>query len=106
MNRMQHCGLAVAFALVLVAGVVIGTNLNTPAAAQDGKAGAGATSRYTVIDTEGVNLIVTDNQKNTLYFYTVDQEDKPGADLHLRGTIDLNQVGKDTLKPTLLKSKK
>jgi hypothetical protein len=26
----------------------------------------------------------------------------PGADLHLRGTIDLTQVGNPTIKPTLL----
>jgi len=53
-----------------------------------------------------VNLVVTDNQKNTVYFYTVDEGDKPGADLHLRGTVDLHQVGKPTIKPTLLNPKK
>ena len=62
--------------------------------------------RYSVVDTEGVNLMVTDNHKNTVYFYTADEGEKPGADLHLRGTIDLTQVGKATIKPTLLKPKK
>jgi hypothetical protein len=55
---------------------------------------------YTVIDTEGHNLIVTDNESNTLYFYTIDKDKPIGSDLKLRGTLDLNQVGKATLKPT------
>ena len=55
--------------------------------------------RYSVSETEGHNLIVTDNQSNTLYFYTIDKDEKVGADLKLRGTIDLKQVGKPVIKP-------
>ncbi len=55
--------------------------------------------RYTVIDTEGINLLVTDNQTNTLYFYSIDQEEEVGAELKLRGTVDLNKVGQPTIKP-------
>jgi hypothetical protein len=54
---------------------------------------------YTVIDTEGHNLIVTDNQSNTLFFYTIDRDKEVGSELKLRATLDLNQVGKPTLKP-------
>lgn len=54
---------------------------------------------YTVIETEGHNLIVTDNVTNTLYFYTIDPGQEIGSDLKLRGSMDLSQVGKDTLKP-------
>jgi hypothetical protein len=54
---------------------------------------------YTVLETEGTNLVVTDNAKNTLYFYTVDKGKAPGSELKLRATVDLNQVGKETIKP-------
>jgi hypothetical protein len=59
--------------------------------------------RYTVGDTEGHNLIVTDNKTNMLYFYTIDKDAKIGSDLKLRGTIDLNQVGKKVIKPKTAK---
>ena len=107
MNRLQNLTLAVAVIIVLGIGIAVGMSTNTPVAAQ-GKlgGGAGGNVRYSVIDTEGVHLIVTDNQKNTIFFYTVDQGEKPGADLHLRGTIDLNKVGDATIKPTLINPKK
>ncbi len=54
---------------------------------------------YTVVETEGHNLVVTDNASNTLYFYTVDKGQPPGSDLKLRASVDLNDVGKPTLKP-------
>ncbi len=59
--------------------------------------------RYTVVETEGHNLIVTDNQKNVLYFYTIDKDKEIGSDLHLRGSVDLTQVGQDTVKPSNVK---
>jgi hypothetical protein len=52
-----------------------------------------------VVDTEASNLIVVDNSTNTLYFYTEDQGKEVGEDLHLRGIIDLNQVGNRVIKP-------
>ncbi len=60
--------------------------------------------RYSVLDTEGHNLIVTDNQSNTLYFYTIDKEKEIGSELKLRGTIDLTQVGKPTIPLTKAKA--
>ena len=62
---------------------------------------AGATSgpRYSVIETEAHNLIVTDNQTNTLYFYTIDKGKPIGSELKLRGSIDLTKVGGRTLMP-------
>jgi hypothetical protein len=62
--------------------------------------GAMAGPRYTVVETEGHNLIVTDNQSNTLYFYTIDRDAKIGSDLKLRGQVDLTQVGKKVVKPS------
>lgn len=92
--------LAIALAAVLFVGILLGTGLNRPALAQPG--GGNGMPRYTVVETEGVHLIVTDNVKQTLYFYAIAKDAKPGADLHLRGTVDLRQVGKEIIRPTLL----
>jgi uncharacterized protein (TIGR03000 family) len=51
-----------------------------------------------VVQTEGHNLIATDNRSNTLYFYTIDKDKEIGSDLKLRGSIDLSQVGKPSLR--------
>jgi hypothetical protein len=53
-----------------------------------------------VVETEGHNLIVTDNHTNTLYFYTIDKGAKIGSELKLRGQVDLKQVGGKAIKPT------
>jgi hypothetical protein len=59
----------------------------------------GASPRYTVLDTEGTNLLVTDNQTNTFYYYTVDKDQPVGSELKLRGTLDLNEVGQPAITP-------
>jgi hypothetical protein len=59
--------------------------------------------RYSIIETQGHNLIVTDNQSNTLYFYTIDKDKEIGTELKLRGQVDLNQVGKPEIKLTRAK---
>lgn len=61
---------------------------------------AGGPARYTVIETQGHNLIVTDNSSNTLYFYTADKDKPVGSPLKLRGSVDLNNVGRPELVPT------
>jgi uncharacterized protein (TIGR03000 family) len=53
---------------------------------------------YSVGDTEASNLIVTDNRRNTLFFYTIDKDQEVGSPLNLRGSIDLTQVGKPVVK--------
>ena len=68
------------------------------------EAGPGPVPRYSVVETEGHNLIVTDNQKSTLYFYTIDQGKEIGSELKLRGTVDLSQVGKPVIKPATVKA--
>jgi hypothetical protein len=62
-------------------------------------AAAAGGPKYTVVETDGTNLLVVDNSTNTIHFYTVDQGKEVGDDLHLRGSLDLNDVGKPTLKP-------
>ena len=69
------------------------------AEAQPARAAAAAGPSYTVVDTEGSNLLVVDNATNTMYFYTVDPGKEVGDDLHLRGSLDLKEVGKPVLKP-------
>ena len=62
--------------------------------------GGGTVSpRYSVLDSEGHNLIVTDNQTNTLYFYTIDKDAKIGSEMKLRGSVDLTQVGRPVIRP-------
>jgi hypothetical protein len=59
-----------------------------------------APGRYTVIETHGHNLLVTDNQENKLYFYATDRDAAVGSPLKLRASLDLTQVGKEELKIT------
>jgi hypothetical protein len=92
---------------VLLVGLAVGLVLHqasTGSALAQGKGGKGgmpgmSAPHYTVVMTEGHNLVVTDNQKNTLYFYTVDKGEPVGSPLHLRGSLDLTQVGGPTLTP-------
>jgi hypothetical protein len=62
--------------------------------------------RYSIVHTEGHNLIVTDNQANKCYFYTIEADADLGAELHMRGYFDLTQVGQKTIKPMSVKLKK
>lgn len=92
---------------ILVVAFMAGILWNQPAQGNNLQADkATVCPRYTVVHTEGTNLIITDNQTNTLYFYTIEEDGKPGDDLILRGKGDLNQVGKDVIKPTLVNPKK
>jgi hypothetical protein len=104
MKILSNGSVLIALGIALVAGIAVSISINIPTAAQGPP--AATSGRYRVVETDGMSLIVTDNQKNMLYFYTVNQGDKPGADLHLRGTVDLNSVGQDTIKPNLLTPKK
>jgi hypothetical protein len=66
-----------------------------PALAQKGGATAGP--RYSVTGATLGYLYVTDNQTNTLYFYSFEKDVRIG-ELKLRATIDLKQVGKPMIK--------
>jgi hypothetical protein len=90
----------------LAAGIGIGLCLSSgPGIAQDKVQKDTPAHRYTVVSSEGTNLIVVDNHKHTLLFYTVDHGAEPGADLKLRGTVDLTKVGEELLKPKLYRKK-
>jgi hypothetical protein len=99
LKKLVPCALVVVLALL----GVLAFNQSPAARAQRNDAGVSG-PRYSVIDTEAHNLIVVDNKTNTLFFYTIDKGKEVGADLKLRGTVDLNQVGKPTIKPQQVKA--
>src|SRR5262249_35918242 len=88
---------------LIVFGLGLGFYSFRPAASTAQPGGAGGMPKYTVVETEGTNLIVTDNSTNTVYFYTVDPDKAPGEDLKLRGSVDLTEVGKPVIKPKVQK---
>ena len=97
MNAQWKNRLAVlSMAAVIVVALFAFTRSQPANAAGDGAPTSGP--RYSVSDTEAHNLIVVDNKSNALYFYTIDKDKEVGSELKLRGTLDLNQVGKPTIK--------
>jgi hypothetical protein len=81
-------------ALMVVALVVMNRSYSAPEQAASGR------NRYTVVETQGHNLLVTDNTTNKLYFYTIDKDVPIGSPMKLRASLDLTQVGKDEIKIT------
>ncbi len=89
--------LVVMAALVVVLGVIALGRWQPAQAAREDMPVSGP--RYSVVETEGHNLIVTDNKTNMLHFYTIDKDKEIGSELRLRGSVDLGQVGKPVIKP-------
>jgi hypothetical protein len=88
----------------IVAAVVATTLMNTGAKAREGAANDAKSAggpHYTVIETQGFNLLVTDNTTNTLYYYATDKDVPVGSPLKLRASLNLRQVGQKqiNLKP-------
>jgi hypothetical protein len=88
-------GLGLALAVVMVA---FGLFMFRPSAEANQASAPTASTGYSVVDSDGTNLLVVDNTTSTLYFYTVDPGKEVGDDLHLRGSLDLKEVGKPVLK--------
>lgn len=87
-------------AVALLVGGVLTLSPGRSAAQKDGG------KNVTVVQTDGTHLIVTDNTAHKLYFYAIDQGGKPGDELKLRGTINLEEVGKPGIKPIDAKPQK
>ena len=85
-------------AILLVAALIVMIR-SQPVQAQRAEA-AGSGARYTVIETQGFNLLVTDNATNKLFYYATDKEAPVGSPMKLRASLDLTQVGKDEIKIT------
>jgi hypothetical protein len=94
----RKLGLAGALAIGLAVGFVVAGQV-APRAVGQGAAVQQAGPKYTVVETDILSALVVDNSTNTVYFYTVEKDAAPGSDLHLRGSLDLNQVGQPVLKP-------
>ena len=93
MSNLWKSGIGL-LALVLAVGLMLTLSSDRSAAQKD------AGKNVTVVASDGTHLIVTDNTAHKLYFYAIDQGGKPGDDLKLRGTINLEDVGKTVIKPT------
>jgi hypothetical protein len=87
----------VALAVALIA--LVSTNRPVLGRA-DTDAKTGAAPHYTVVETQGHNLLVTDNATNTIYFYTVDKDRPIGSPLKLRASVDLTKVGAEEIRIT------
>jgi hypothetical protein len=88
-------------ALAVVAAVVISMfSPNRQAAFGKTEDAKSAGARYTVVMTEGHNLLVTDNGVNKLYFYTIDKDKPIGSPLKLRASLDLGKVGEPEINIT------
>jgi hypothetical protein len=93
-NRMT---MVVGIALMVVALIMMARS--EPAQAQRADA-AGSGNRYTVIETQGFNLLVADNTANKLYYYATDKDVPVGSPMKLRASLDLTQVGREEIKIT------
>jgi hypothetical protein len=99
MTQTCKSGMLLVLGGLLVAGAfLLGGRHDAVAARPDAQATSGP--RYTINETQGHNLLVTDNGTNTLYYYTIDRDAEIGSDLKLRGSVDLTQVGKPVVKIT------
>ena len=95
-------GLMFLVGAVIVAGALVLTNRETAEGQQGGggKGGMGGGGvPYSVVSTDGAHLIVVDNGAAKLYFYAIDKDAKVGDELKLRGSADLRDVGKSSIKP-------
>ena len=100
MNR-KTFGWGLALVALVIALAVFAFRPETQAQQPNQQAPVGA--KYTVVDSDASNLIVVDNASNTLYFYTEDPGKDVGQELNLRGSIDLNEVGKPVIRPKAAK---
>jgi hypothetical protein len=82
---------------LVVIGLIVTAHAQQVREERDAKPTSGP--RYSVTETQAHNLIVTDNQTNVLYFYTIDKDKPIGSELKLRGSLDLNKVGEPVLVP-------
>lgn len=87
--------------LVLLVGLVLTLAADRSAAQKDPGKGS-----YSVVATDGAHIVVVDNGTSKLYFYAIDKDGKVGDELKLRGTVDLHDVGKPSIKPIDAKPQK
>jgi len=85
-------------ACLLVAALIVQARSGSAEAQRGAAEGSGP--RYSVIETQGFNLLVTDNAAHKLYYYATDKDVPVGAPMKLRASLDLNQIGREEIKIT------
>ncbi len=96
-NWKKQMSMVVGITFIVVALIVM-NGLHSAQAQRAEPAGSGP--RFTVIETQGFNLLVTDNASNKLYYYTADKDASVGSPMKLRASLDLSQVGREEIKIT------
>ncbi len=94
-NRLWAMGLVVA-----AGGLILLSSFARPVQGRFEEGKAAGPAHYTVVMTEGHNLLVTDNATNKVYFYTIDKDKPIGSPLKLRASVDLTKVGEDEIHIT------
>jgi hypothetical protein len=99
MTRVTQTRVLTACVVVLAVALILVWSSGQPALGQRTAepARTGATPHYSVVMTEGHNLLVTDNGANKLYFYTIDKDAPLGSPLKLRASVDLSHVGREEI---------
>ena len=93
--------LVLALLVVVVLAFSIARQTALGGAREDVRAtGMAGPAHYSVVMTEGNNLLVTDNATNKLYFYTTDKDKPIGSPLKLCASVDLTKVGQDEIQIT------
>jgi hypothetical protein len=95
-NRVLALCLVIAAAALIAVPAIV----NRVSAGHDDAAKSAGPAHYTVVMTEGHNLLVTDNATNNLYFYTIDKDKPIGSPLKLRASCDLTKVGEPEIHIT------
>jgi hypothetical protein len=92
--------LVASIVVIAVALIVLSSTVRPVLGGAEEPAKAAGAAHYSVVMTEGHNLLVTDNAANKLYFYTIDKDKPIGSPLKLRASIELTKVGEDEIKIT------
>src|SRR3974377_261113 len=100
MLKISPIRLMAATVVVLAAAVIFLSSPSRPALGRTGSFSEGPGAHYSVVMTEGHNLLVTDNATNKIYFYTIDKDKPIGSPLKLRASVDLTKVGEDEIHIT------
>jgi len=98
--KASHSRILALSLLVVVVGLIGLGSAVFPVHARVDEQARSAAAHYTVVMTEGHNLLVTDNAANKLFFYTIDKDKPIGSPLKLRASIDLGNVGQDEIQIT------
>jgi hypothetical protein len=86
--------------VIMAAGLILLSSTVRPVHGRSDDQSKAGPAHYTVVMTEGHNLLVTDNAGNKLYFYTTDKDKPIGSPLKLRASLDLTKVGQDEIQIT------